>query len=347
MKTNQTNFKHGFSFWFKRILAGLLILIVLSVATIFAGGAIVRAQARANYPPPGQLVDVGGYKLHIHCVGEGSPTVVLLSGSAVQSPYWWIVQNKAANTTRVCAYDRAGYAWSEEGTDDLSPRGQVEDLKALLSNAGIEPPYVLAGHSYGGYIARLYAQTYSDEVVGLVMIDSSHEEQFVRFPEEIQARGRRMFTGPNSPVRVFLVGLLGSLQALLPTGRHEAEKYLPSDVVETVYALRKLHPYMLLTIKAEVSEMVLGQSPRVTDLGNLPMIVISHGIPTPATDQTEEVNAEYEQLHREMQKELLAISTQSRQMIAEESNHDEIPLKQADLVVQAIQDVMTQAVASR
>ena len=347
MNTNQTSFRRRFFFWLKRIVAGLLILIVVVVATIFAGGAVVRAQAKANYPPPGQLVDVGGYKLHIHCVGEGSPTVVLLSGSAALSPYWWLVQSEAAKTTRVCAYDRAGYAWSEEGTDDLSPRGQVEDLKALLSNAGIEPPYVLAGHSYGGYIARLYAQTYSDEVVGLVMIDSSHERQFVRFPEEVQARGKQMFTGPNSPVRVFMVGLLGSLQAMLPTGRHEAEKYLPADMVETIYALRKLQPYLIFTIKAEVGEMVLGQSPRVTDLGNLPMIVISHGIPTPATDQTEEVNAQYEELHRELQKELLAVSTRTRQVIAEESTHDEIPLKQADLVVQAIQDVMTQALASR
>jgi pimeloyl-ACP methyl ester carboxylesterase len=344
---NQSNLKRSFVFWLKRILAGFLVLIVLSVVTIFAGGAIVRAQVKANYAPPGQLLHVGGYKLHIHCVGEGSPTVVLLSGSGAFSPYWWLVQNKAAKTTRVCVYDRAGYAWSEEGTDDLSPRGQVQDLKTLLSNAGIEPPYVLAGHSYGGYIARLYAQTYSDEVTGLVMIDSTHEEQFVRFPEPIQAMGKRMYTGPNSPVKVFLAGLLGSLQAILPTGGHEAEQYLPSDVVETVYAVRKLHPYLLLTIKAEVSEMVLGRSPRVADLGNVPMIVISHGIPTPLMNQSKEANVQYEQLHQEMQKELLALSTQSRQVIAENSNHDEIPLKQGDLVVQAIQDVLTQAMAVR
>ena len=347
MNRYQPNLQRSFFYWLKRILAGFLVFVFVSVATIFAGGAIVRTQVRAKYAPPGQLVDVGGYRLHIHCVGEGSPTVILLSGSAALSPYWWLVQNQAAKMTRVCAYDRAGYAWSEEGMGDLSPRGQVEDLKALLSNAGIEPPYVLAGHSFGGYIARLYAQTYSDDISGLIMIDSSHEEQFVRLPEPIQAIAKQRFTGPDSPAKVFLAGLLGSLQALLPTGRHEAQKYLPSEVVETIYAVRKLHPFMLLTIKAEVSEMVLGNSPRVANLGNIPMIVISHGIPTLVPGETQETNAQYEQLHWQMQKDLLGVSTQSRQIIAEESNHDEIPLKQADLVVQAIQDVLTQAAAGR
>lgn len=339
MDSNKTNKKRNIFGLLVRILAGLLVFLVMLVGVILAAGAIVRARIQANYPPPGQLVDVGGYKLHIHCQGEGSPTVVLLSGSGVPSPYWWLVQNEMAKSTRVCAYDRAGYAWSEEGTDDMSPRGQVEDLKALLSGAGIQPPYVLVGHSYGGYIARLYSQTNPGEVVGLVMVDSAHEEQYVRYPDPVREMGERMFTGPDSRVGLFLFSLLGSFQALLP-GNGPWEEYLPPDVAAMGSAMEKLRPLILYTVKAEVSEMVVGRSPRVTNLGDIPMIVITHGIPIPLSGQPEDVNAQYEQVALEMQRELLSLSTKSKQIIAEQSNHDEIIVKQPDLVIQAIQEVI-------
>jgi pimeloyl-ACP methyl ester carboxylesterase len=346
MDTTKKNTKRSVIGWLGRILAGLLVFLVLLIGAILAGGAIVRPRIQANYPPPGQLVDVGGYRLHIYCQGEGSPTVVLLSGSGVPSLYYWLVQSEVAKSTRVCAYDRAGYAWSDEGTDDMSPRGQVADLKSLLAGAGIQPPYVLVGHSYGGYLARLYAQTHAGEVAGLIMVDSNHEEQFLRFPAPVQELAGRMFTGPNSPVGLFLSGLFGSLQALLPPSGPEAA-HLPSDVAEQVAAMRKLRPYILYTVKAEVSEMVLGRSPRITNLGDIPMIVITHGVPIPQMGQSEETNAEYERVGLELQKEMLSLSTTSKQIIAEQSNHDEIPLKQADLVAQAIAEVVNQAAASR
>jgi pimeloyl-ACP methyl ester carboxylesterase len=346
MNTNQSNTKRGFLFWIKSVLVGFLIFLVLLVGTVFAGGAIVRARIRPHYPPPGQMVDVGGYKLHIHCQGEGSPTVVLLSGSGVPSLYYWLVQNETARTTRVCFYDRAGYAWSEKGRGDLSPLGQVDDLEALLSNAGIEPPYVLAGHSYGGYIARLYAYSHPSDVAGLVMIDSAHEDQWTSYPQPIRESAEQMYSGPDKPFNVFLMGFLRSLQALLPIDNPMAE-YFPPDVAETLTAVQKLHPLILYTVKVEVSEMALGKAPRVTDLGDIPMIVITHGVPIELMGQTEEANASFERVNLEMQTRLLSLSTRSKQVFAEQSNHDEIPVKQADLVIEAIQEVFTQAIAGR
>lgn len=346
MTIKQTKKKRSLIGWVGRILAGILIFLAILVGAILAGGAIVRARVQANYPPPGQLVEVGDYKLHIFCQGEGSPTVVVLSGSGIPSLYYSLVQSEAARSTRVCVYDRAGYGWSEAGTGDLSPSGQVEDLKALLAGAGVEPPYLLVGHSYGGYVARLYAQANPDEVSGLVLIDSTHEDQWQSFPGPVREMGERMFSGPNSPVGVFLAGLLRSLQALLPTNNPLAE-YFPAEVAETLSAVQKLHPYILYTVKAEVTEMVTGESPRVTDLGDIPMIVITHGIPLPLMGQPEEVNMEYERVNLAMQRELLSLSTNSKQVIAEQSNHDEIPVKQAGLVVKAIQEVLSQAAASQ
>lgn len=346
MKTNLSKPRRGILFWLKRIAAGFLIFLVALVGTIFAGGVIVRAQVKANYPPPGQLVDVGGYNLHIYCQGRGNPTVVILAGSGVPSLYYWLVQSEAAKTTRVCVYDRAGYAWSEAGTGDLSPSGQVADLKALLTNAGIEAPYILAGHSYGGYIARLYAQAHPNQMMGLVMIDSAHEDQWTSYPQSIRESAEQMYSGPNKPFNVFLITLLRSLQALLPISNPLAD-YFPPDVAETLTAVQKLHPSLLYTVKAEVSEMALGKSPSITNLGDIPMIVITHGHPVELMGQSEEANAGFEQVNLEMQTKLLSLSTNAKQVFAEQSNHDEIPVKQADLVVQAIQEVLGTATADR
>jgi pimeloyl-ACP methyl ester carboxylesterase len=329
-----------------RIVAGILIVLAMLIGIIFAGGAIVRAQVKANYPPPGQLVDVGGYKLHIHCKGEGSPTVVVLAGSGIPSTYYWLIQNETSKNTRVCIYDRAGYAWSEEGEGDLSPVGQVEDLKVLLANARIEPPYILAGHSYGGYIARLYAQTNPDEVASLVMIDSAHEDQWTSFPQSIQDMAQQMYAGPNKPVNLFLMSFLRSLQAILPIHDPMAD-YFPPDIAKTLTALRKLYPLNIYTIKAEVSDMVFGKSPRISDLGDLPIVVITHGVPVTMAGQSKEENAGFEQVNLEMQTRLLSLSTNVRQVIAKESNHDEIPVKQADLVNGAIRDMLVQLAATR
>jgi pimeloyl-ACP methyl ester carboxylesterase len=332
--------KRGFLFWIKRIVTGFLIFILALVATIFAGGALVRAQVKANYSPPGQLVDVGGYKLHIHCEGEGSPTVVVLAGSGVPSTYYWLIQSEAAKTTRVCVYDRAGYAWSEEGSGDLSPMRQAEDLEILLANAGIEAPYILAGHSYGGYVARLYAKAHPETVAGLVMIDSAHEDQWTNYPQSIQDMAKQMYSGPNKPFNVFLMGFLRSLQTVLPVSDPMVE-YFPSDVAETLTAVRKLHPLNIYTVKAEVSDMALGKSPRVLHLGDIPMIVITHGVPVELMGQSDEANAGFEKVNLEMQARLLSLSTNVRQVFAEESNHDELPVKQADLVVEALNDLLS------
>lgn len=344
MRAEKPNRRIGRMNWFLGILAGLLIIIVLLAVSALIGGAIKRSQIRATYPPLGQMVDVGEHKLHIYCQCAGSPTVLLLAGSGVPSTYWWAVQTEIARVTRVCAYDRAGYAWSDEPTGVLSPTDQVNNLTLLLEGAGVQPPYVLVGHSYGGYIARLYAQTYPGQVVGLVMVDSAHEQQFVRYPEKIQAATGEALSSLDSPIRRLLVNLLGSVQALLPRNRPEAA-YLPPDIAQMTAALMSLHPLIPYTIRAEISEMVLGQAPAIAALGDLPMIVITHGVPTAQAGLSEEGNAEVERVWLQLQEELLSLSTNSKQMIAEQSTHDEIPLKESSLVVQATLDVLAQAQA--
>jgi pimeloyl-ACP methyl ester carboxylesterase len=166
---------------------GLLALVVGLAAIGASYEAIMAAGDATRYPPPGQLVDVGGYKLHIDCIGEGSPTVILDHVGAASSAQWGLVQPEIAKTTRVCAYDRAGFGWSEPGPAPRDAQQNMRELHTLLNNARIAPPYVLVGHSYGGNVARLYIDHYRDQVVGMVLVDPGNLFDTPGVPLEINA----------------------------------------------------------------------------------------------------------------------------------------------------------------
>jgi DNA-binding CsgD family transcriptional regulator len=111
-------------------------MLVALVGSGVAYQAIGEARDRAAYPPPGQLVDVGGYRMHINCVGAGTPTVVLETLSGGVSPLWSWVQSDIAQTARVCAYDRSGFGWSNPAPRPLNLAQTAETLHTLLERAG-------------------------------------------------------------------------------------------------------------------------------------------------------------------------------------------------------------------
>ena len=149
---------------------------VLALATVGAVYQIVgMVLDRQQYPPPGQMVDIGGQRLHLYCLGTGSPTVILEAAAPGWSLYWSTVQPQLARTTRVCAYDRAGLGWSDRGPLPRTGQRMAKELHRLLERAGIAGPYVLVGHSLGGLVARLYQHDYPQEVVGMVLVDAGHE----------------------------------------------------------------------------------------------------------------------------------------------------------------------------
>jgi len=137
---------------------------------------VSEVRDRSRRPLPGKLVDVGGHRLHIHCTGEGSPTVVMDAGGAGSCLDWSLVQPEVARFTRVCTFDRAGLGWSDPGPKPRSSQRIVEELDTLLSNAGIDGPYVMVGQSYGGMNVRLVASQYPDKVAGMILVDAAHED---------------------------------------------------------------------------------------------------------------------------------------------------------------------------
>jgi pimeloyl-ACP methyl ester carboxylesterase len=166
----------------KRILKVFLAVIILLPLSGALYQAVATALDKRSYLPPGQLVDVGGYRLHLYCTGDngdGRPTVVLetgLGGFATSSDWAW-VQPEIAKTTRVCSYDRAGLGWSDPGPGPRDAQHIAAELHTLLQNSHTPGPYVLVGWSYGGLYVRAYANQYRGEVAGLVLIESTSPEQ--------------------------------------------------------------------------------------------------------------------------------------------------------------------------
>lgn len=163
------------------------------------GEAGLPVQVEVDYlTPPGRLYDVFGHKMHMFCAGQGRPTVILDAGLGGFSLEWLSVQQKLAGGMRVCSYDRAGYGWSQFGplprtTDQISG-----ELHRLLDVARLEPPFVLVGHSFGGYIAQAFARRWPELTAGIVLVDSSHPEQARYLP----SAARRAETRNAPGVRV-------------------------------------------------------------------------------------------------------------------------------------------------
>jgi pimeloyl-ACP methyl ester carboxylesterase len=168
-----------------RIVAATRRSIVVIACLICAAGAVAQAPIESQaYAAPQRLITIdGSRRLNIYCTGTGSPTVVLDAGGGGWSIAWAAVQPLVAARTRACSYDRAGLGFSDPGPMPRTTEAIVGDLHELLHRAGERPPYVLVGHSMGGFDVRLFADRYPDEVAGMVLVDPSSEEQWTRFNE--------------------------------------------------------------------------------------------------------------------------------------------------------------------
>jgi pimeloyl-ACP methyl ester carboxylesterase len=325
--------------WITRILLGLLALTATVAIGVIGAGAIARANLHARFPPTGQLVDVGGYRLHIACQGSGAgPTVILEAGSGPTSLDWALVQPKVAGFAKVCAYDRAGIGWSDASPKPRSAPVMVEELHALIGRAGLKAPFVLVGHSIGGIVSRQYAARYPGEVSGLVLVDSAHEDQFRRYPQPIVASTARSI----QQVRTFEILIALGIPALFPA-LAPLEPRLPKPTAEAYRALMTSDPKHVAAGRGEIEELMRGETKPVTTLGNLPLVVLSRGHPDPGMFDSSvkaEVAAQSERVWTEMQLELTALSSRGRRIVAQKSGHS-IQLDQPELVIGAIREVGT------
>lgn len=308
----------------RSFLRGLRIVIVvelvlLTLAALLGLNNERRAQQHdaESLHPPGRLIDIGGYRLHLYCVGTGGPTIVLEHGH--QSTYldWYRVQPQLAKFTRVCSYDRAGYGWSEQSPNPRVPSVMADELHKLLSAAGEKPPYILVGHSYGAINAVMFAHQFPDELAGLVLVDGSHPEALGRL-----SLRNRMWR------RV--------MQFTLPFGLPRRRGWCGGGPPETAAEKEALNcrSSFYETIIRENRGMAQAtvEMHSIKTLGDLPLVVIARD-PAMGRDTQAEVR------HNEEEREFAKLSTKSRFIVAERSAHD-IPLARPDVVVEAVRSLL-------
>ncbi len=318
--------------WSARAFLALLALIGVLALTGAIYQAVATARDRRSYPPPGQLIDVGGYKLHIFCMGEGSPTVILDHVGAGNSAQWALVQPEIAKTTRVCAYDRAGFGWSDPGPAPRDARQNVQELHTLLTNTHIAPPYVLVGHSFGGDVARLYADQYRDQVIGMVLVDPGTLFDTPGVPPEINAQWQ---AEDQTIMRLApILARLGVMRLLAMAGLVPSHGDLPAPSGAAFDALN-LTTTFWDTLSAQnqampaTSAQVLGAS---YDYGALPLVVLS-------ADQSTDRSR---QIWTELNAELATRSTKGIHRIVVGASHMALALDRdhAQATIAAIQQVV-------
>lgn len=305
----------GCLIWLGRI--GLLILGLMIVGVVYE--PMAEAADDRDYPPPGQMVDVGGYRLHINCTGTGSPTVIIEAGLGDWSTIWAWVQPGVAKATQVCTYDRAGSGWSDAGPLPRTASQFAKELRTLLRQANIPGPYVLAGHSLGGLPVRVFTNMYPSDVAGVVLIESMSPRQFTQASTETTSQADSQshpFTPFPALAQIGLVRLIARPLGLVPHLPPEAEK---------AYLSRMARPSYLQAYLGDESQGMPAsgrQAAAIKSFGDLPLIVLTAKLHNQPGWQ-------------EWQTELLQLSSNSQQLFAEKSDHN-IELDQPDAAVAAI-----------
>ena len=312
----------------RRIILGALLLLLILAAAGMIYENIAEARDRRFNPIRGKLVAVGGRKMHIDCTGEGSPAVILESGLGDTYISWWKVQPEIAKFTRVCSYDRAGLGYSDSSSEPRTSRVIAAELHNLLQAAGIAPPYILVGHSMGGYDVRLFTSLYRNEVAGIVLVDASHPDQDNRFPAELKNmegswQREAEFLEYAMPFGVpRLIGLCDDepAQRAAECNFHTAR--------EGVAELRAF---------SESAAQTAGTG----SLGDLPLAVLSHDPDKRSADLPPDLAKPTNEAWEKMQEELSHLSTRGTQTIAKNSSHY-IQLDRPDVVIDAVHKVVDQ-----
>lgn len=328
----------------RKLLAGLTgFLIVLAVAGYIYEQRSAAADAAA-WPAPGRIITVDGIDMHIDCRGEGRPTVILEAGLMSGSPTWVMVHDQLAAQTRTCAYDRPDLAWSSGGEFDPHVAAVAARLHTLLEAADIDGDKIIVGMSAGGVHVREYVARFPDDIVGMVLVDSSHEQQIARLPASDEVSRMETMMAVCAALQPFGAVRFGhALDALI---LREGMRPEHAALMKASYYRPGSCAAVARESKTFTSDLARNLAPR--SLGDLPLLVISQGKP-PADDETSgrtkaEVQA-FRDVWDQLQLELTALSSSGRRIIATQSGHV-IQLEQPQIVVEGILSLLAEVRAT-
>jgi pimeloyl-ACP methyl ester carboxylesterase len=293
-------------------------------------------------PPPGKLIDVGGYQLHLYVLGENTQKPTIIFEHSLGGIEGYLLIEEMAKLTRVCIYDRAGFAWSDHSPHPRTSQQIVEELDTLLTKAEIEPPYILVGDSFGTYNIRLYAHHFPEKVVGMVLTDGLHEAGMLELSFSLQAL--KLFFASGF-VMSTLGSVLGIVRLLAAIGTFELlKKDLRRFPVKNLKQVKRsfYRPKHWLTMGREILNISLSskQVRPANNFGDLPIVSIKAStffkrslwnfyLPIKAADK----------LREEMHSQLLKLSTDCTQIQAEKSSHF-VWIDQPEVILLAIQIVL-------
>lgn len=326
-----------------RIVLGLTVTLTVLIPIGLAYQARALRIDRVRFPPPGRMVSVDEFRLHLYCQGSGSPTIILEAGLGDGALIWSNIIAPLAEHSQVCAYDRPGLGWSDFVRRPIDQRAAAANLHSLLVNAAVPGPYLLVGHSIGGLYIRAYANRYPHEVAGMVFVDSAHENQSGRRSDRRSDAGRMLDRMLNvcaviAPTGIFRVFGLGN--ALMEdTG-------LPLPVRQAAAATIYRNTYCR-TIANELNTSDADTSLAVApeNLGDIPLVVLVAGQDAGvAPDNAPSEAAKTGQglggsRWLSLQEELARLSTHSKLVVANGSSHY-IHLDRPDLVIHSILELL-------
>lgn len=303
--------------------------VILAFSLAGAASAASPVITDAVYTHPARLVDVGqGRRMNLYCTGEGSPTVIMDAGMGDSTISWASVQPAISRHVRACSFDRAGLGFSDAATRAGTPDHAADDLHHLLGAAGIKPPYVLVAHSLGGLNARVFADRYRDEVVGMVMVESSHEDQFTEGwsigASDQKAKYEAYLTQMHGCIAFAEKGLSAGTPEFTRCVGDDADPRF-SDAINAAqrkYGATARWQAAVASERESVASVSVDQV-RATrkDYGDMPLLVLIHS-PFPKRDDETQVERDlrtlsWERLHTRM----AAMSTRGVNMIVPDSGH--------------------------
>jgi len=326
----------------------------IALIALLMGWSVVATAQEPNPParPPGKLIDIGGYRLHLNCTGKQGPTVVLIAGAGDFSFDWSLVQPGLAQLARVCSYDRAGFGWSDPGPTPRTMKQEAFELHTMLSAALIKGPFVLVGHSLGGLITRVYAAQYPQEVAGIVLVDSTHEDTTLMIDGKLVHMRELAQSDPVPPVQTIKSSPprppakedLGQFEFNLKTfGAPKIDApfdKLPA-AVQTVRLWFLSQPPRAAGgrdfLPEELRDMFAARAKQPFALGNLPLVILlpkpDYGDPPPGIEASE-----WKRVNEEKRQQKIAFTTlshNSRLIVAEHSGHH-IQLDEPQVVIDAV-----------
>lgn len=304
--------------------------------------AIATGIEHFKYQPPGQLIDLGGYKIHLYAIGSGEPTVVIEHSLGGIDGYFLL--EEIANLTKVCIYDRPGYGWSQMSPLPRCSSEMAKELDLLLTKAGIEPPYILVGNSLGSYNVRLYAHYFPEKVMGVVLTDGLHEQEMLNLSSGLMALKLFFMSGFAMSILGSILGIirfLGIIRIFELIKKELRQFPLPtlSIVKRSFY-----RPQHWLTMWREMwnLETSARQVSQAHNLGDIPLVSIkastflNFGVGNFSTRIKSADN-----LREKMHEQLLKLSNNSQQIIAKKSSHF-VWIDEPEIIKQAIQEIINQ-----